>query len=408
MITRFGFKNFASFKDGAEISFENPRSTDSDNAISTVIGLKGANGSGKTNILKAITFLYCFCSNRMSSSENKTDGSREPSIPIESFYGSAEPIEFYIELIINNNTYYYELDINEKSILREEIRRKKPTKEVTCIIREGNKVTHCLNEFEELKKIKIKPNQSIIHLHSIYEFHKSMPDLETLRLTFFSVIFNVGTNGYRTQNIEDFFITSEFYYENPIALDFTKKIIKSIDDGISDITIEKATDSQTGNPIYFPSFHHNNGENTYAVSLKNESMGTKSLFLYLYRYWLTLKNGSLLILDEFDTHLHSMILPELIALFENKTINKKNAQLIFTAHNTEIIDSLGRYRSILVNKEENESYCYRLDEVSMLRNDRPISPFYLKGKIGGVPKDIYKIAEKASETAEAHNDQEIQ
>jgi hypothetical protein len=51
------------------------------------------------------------------------------------------------------------------------------------------------------------------------------------------------------------------------------------------------------------------------------------------------------------------------------------------------MDFLGRYRTILVNKENNESYGYRLDEISgdIIRNDRPISPAYNAGKIGGVP-----------------------
>jgi hypothetical protein len=42
----------------------------------------------------------------------------------------------------------------------------------------------------------------------------------------------------------------------------------------------------------------------------------------------------------------------------------------------------------LVNKENTESYCYRLDEIpsDILRNDRLISPAYNQGKIGGVPK----------------------
>ena len=93
-------------------------------------------------------------------------------------------------------------------------------------------------------------------------------------------------------------------------------------------------------------------------------------------------------MDEFDINYHAFILPKLISLFENKDINKKTAQFIFTSHNTEIIDTLGKYRTYLVNKENNESYCYRLDEIQgdILRNDRLISPIYKEGKIGGVPK----------------------
>jgi hypothetical protein len=62
--------------------------------------------------------------------------------------------------------------------------------------------------------------------------------------------------------------------------------------------------------------------------------------------------------------------------------------MIFTTHDTDIIDLLGRYRTYIVNKDENESYVYRLDELpgDMLRNDRPISPAYKDGKIGGKPR----------------------
>ena len=45
-----------------------------------------------------------------------------------------------------------------------------------------------------------------------------------------------------------------------------------------------------------------------------------------------------------------------------------------------------------MNKEDNESYCYRLDEItgSMIRNDRQITPLYLDGKIGGIPINLSK------------------
>ena len=87
-----------------------------------------------------------------------------------------------------------------------------------------------------------------------------------------------------------------------------------------------------------------------------------------------------------------MILPLIVDLFTNKEINKHNAQFIFTAHNTEIIDVLGKYRTILVNKEDNVSYCYRLDEIpgNMVRNGRPITPLYLHKKLGGVPSTDLK------------------
>ena len=400
MIIKFGFRNFASFKDGAEINFTQKQkaneSVDSPLNIGSVIGIKGANGSGKTNILKALVFLYCFCSRRMKTSIDSGNGKSKISIPLSNYFENSEPTEFYIEFFINDTIYYYEIDLTEDGIIREEIRRKNK-KEVVCLIREGSRVTECLKEFEELKPLKIKLDQPIINIFADYDFHSPMSDLELMRLCFQRIQFNVGSDGYRNYGVSDYYRTSQLYNENHDALEFAKSIIFGVDSGVVDIKIETTKDKTTGKTIFYPTFIHNNGGYDYEIGLSHESMGTKSLFLNLYKYWLALCDGSLLVLDEFDTHLHAMILPEIIELFTNQNINSKNAQLIITAHNTEIIDSIGRYRIYLVNKEDNESYCYRLDEVSMLRNDRLISPVYSKGKIGGTPSNIVGLTSRLAE-----------
>jgi hypothetical protein len=75
-------------------------------------------------------------------------------------------------------------------------------------------------------------------------------------------------------------------------------------------------------------------------------------------------------------------------LFLDPETNPNNAQLLFTTHDSEILNGLGRYRTYLVNKVDNECFAYRLDEIpgDILRNDRPILPAYNEGKIGGIPK----------------------
>ena len=96
----------------------------------------------------------------------------------------------------------------------------------------------------------------------------------------------------------------------------------------------------------------------------------------------------MLVIDEFDINLHPDLLPMLVEFFESPQKNIKNSQLMFTTHNSEIMDVLSKYRTVLVNKENNESYLYRLDEIDgdIIRNDRPLSPVYNSGKIGGKPK----------------------
>lgn len=221
MIRKFGFRNFSSFRDGAEISFVGKDSLEYDSeqieGVSSVIGIKGANGSGKTNILKAISFLYCFCSKRVVTTKSSESGISEIEIPIQSFMNNLECTEFYIEFSHGNLIYYYELDITIKGIQREELRRKNK-KEITCITREKNKITHCLNEFSEITKLKLRSDQSIVSVVQDFDFSNPMIDLNEVNLMFQRIIFNVGYDGYKTIETENFFYSSEFYHNNPESL----------------------------------------------------------------------------------------------------------------------------------------------------------------------------------------------
>jgi AAA15 family ATPase/GTPase len=403
MIRKFGFRNFASFKEGAEISFlrKGSSSDDFESEVGTVLGLKGANGSGKTNILKALSFLYSFCTKRMNTRGDETEAGSEVLIPFETFFQYEDIAEFYIEFSIKEKIYYYELDISKDGIVREELKRK-VKQWVTCIVREGNKVVNSLSEFEELKRLNIKADQSIISLIDDYDFYNDMPDLLDIRHKFIRMLTNVNQDGYRSNNdLEDYLLASKFYHRVPEALEFCEFIIRGVDPGVTSIIIEESVDKKTGDTVYYPMFEHTFGDDIFEIGINHESMGSRSLFYQLYRYWMVIRDGGLLLLDEFDTHLHSMILPELIQLFTDKRINIHNAQLIITAHNTEIIDSLGRSRVVLVNKAGNESYSYRLDEVSMLRNDRPITPVYMKGKIGGTPEGIIGLTSRLADKWES-------
>jgi AAA15 family ATPase/GTPase len=170
-------------------------------------------------------------------------------------------------------------------------------------------------------------------------------------------------------------------------LSFVKTFIKECDVGIADIKIFKYA-KPDGKTKYFPNFIHLAGGKMHKLTGVTESSGTKTLFSNLLEYKLVLDSGGVLVLDEFDMYLHPHILPKLLELFITPELNPNKAQLIFSTHNSDVLNTLGRYRSYLVNKIDNESFAYRLDEIpgDVLRNDRPILPAYNDGKIGGIPK----------------------
>jgi hypothetical protein len=241
-------------------------------------------------------------------------------------------------------------------------------------------------ELNQIKEIQVTDNSSVISTLSNFKFFEELVDLKNIYDFFDSVAANVNVSSGMNGINNDFREISEIYHKNENIFKFVKRFLMASDMGITDIEIVSDTNSQ-GEEYFKPIFKHSYSGETCDLFYRDQSSGTKHLYMVLGLYWICLNSGNVVALDEFDIHLHALLLPMILELFESKETNPRGAQFIFTSHNTEIIDNLGKYRTILVNKEGGESYCYRLDEIEgpILRNDRPISPIYAKGLIGGVP-----------------------
>lgn len=385
MIYSFGAKNYFSFKDGFDISFELnskvPKSISKGRKVSTVMGVKGANASGKTSILKALECLAAFCTRSFQAPETRQN-------MVSSFFGNDDPCEFYIEFEMNGVFYIYEASITRKEVVRETL-YKKISRKTKVFERKHNELVYRITELEDLDLVILKNNSSIIDSLSYYKLNLKSPDVSNVYEFFNSIRGNVSALGVLDdKTFSSYESVNDFYYKVPEALEFAKKIIIQCDLGVSDIKMYERK-NERGEAEYFPIFYHAaDSEQSRALSYYEESHGTTALYRRLQVYWSTLKFGGTLVMDEFDTNLHPDLLPIIVGLFLDLGTNPKSAQFIFTSHNLEIIDYLGKYRTTLVSKVDGESFCYRLDEIpgDIIRNDRPISSLYRDGKIGGVPK----------------------
>jgi len=375
MLLSYGAKNFFCFKEWVIINLafnsKVPQDVSHGQNAALSLCLKGGNASGKTNALKILVFLSEFCAN---SFNEKPDA----EIHIDTFFNNKEPTEFYIHFTIGEIEYFYELSLTAEGVISEKIFKKEQRK---TLVFHRTKETIQKNLISDAKDFPVRKNASYISTLKQFEINAFEPFYN-----FFNCIFS---------NIDDFGNitiarthgnTSKFYSEHKDYLDFTKKYLERFDTGI--IGLEISTYKKDNAEVeYFPLFFHKGGHKQ-PLLYYNQSSGTRSLYNILRLYYAVLKSGSILVLDEFDINLHPDILPHLVELFENKETNPKNAQLLFSTHNTDIIDLMGKYRTYLFNKKDGECFSYRLDEMSadILRNDRPISPIYKSGKIGGVPK----------------------
>lgn len=376
MLLGFGGRNFYSFKEDFDVSLEHK------DEVSSILGIKGANASGKTNAIKSLSFIRSFMFDSFSQFHPDEGMYAKP------FFDSKENMELYIHFKVNNIEYKYEIEFSQDNLLKEILSRK-DNRWTIMLIRENEKIIECIKELEELKTIKInRTNISIISLAHQY----GLTELDIFYIFSQNMAINVTLEGKMTNN--EHFLgytdTSEAYFHDKKLLETVANLLNEADTGISRIEILEIEDKITEELIYEPLFYHEVGDKVYKLQYFEESNGTRLLYKQLGVYLDALRLGALVAYDEFDIGLHPDLSLMIIDLFEDKEINKNGAQLIFTSHHSEVIDKLGKYRLIFVNKKENESYLYRLDEIpgDILRPDRSIIPAYNSRKIGGRPEVV--------------------
>lgn len=127
-----------------------------------------------------------------------------------------------------------------------------------------------------------------------------------------------------------------------------------------------------------------------ALELGEESDGTKKLFSLAGPVLFVLSKGYCLIVDELDVKLHPLLTRSLVELFHNPKVNKKGAQLIFATHDSNLLDIKHLFRRDQIwftsRIEDGASELYSLlDYKNTPRKGENIRGGYLAGRYGAIP-----------------------
>lgn len=135
-------------------------------------------------------------------------------------------------------------------------------------------------------------------------------------------------------------------------------------------------------------FSHVTEQGKAVFELADESSGTRNLLFLAGPVLDILQKGCVLVVDELDTSLHSLLVHELVRLFHRNEINQGDAQLIFSTHDTSLLDApdlLRRDQIWLVEKDvQQASMLVALSEFSPRKNEA-LERGYLMGRYGGIP-----------------------
>jgi len=135
-------------------------------------------------------------------------------------------------------------------------------------------------------------------------------------------------------------------------------------------------------------FHHVTANGRAVFGLGEESSGTRNLLFLSGPVLDIVRKGLTLVIDELDTSLHTLLVRRLVQLFHHIELNRNGAQLIFTTHDTSLLDAPELFRRDqiwFVEKEHDQaSRLYGLSEFSPRKNEA-LERGYLMGRYGGLP-----------------------
>ena len=395
MLLEFTVGNFLSFKEKKTFSLEaGSISEHKENVVkegkykvlrSAVI--YGANSSGKSNFVKALEFMVNTIKN--SSKLNSTDKLNVTPFLLN-IKTQNEPSYFEIVYLRLGLRYRYGFEIDNEKVCSEwlYILENDSKKEDLYFVRstEGIGVADI---FYEARIFVDNTRNNGLFLSLLDQLNiKTSKDVIS---SFTSIHIRSGI-----EHSESAFMTDTLYQRQDYQND-VKNFIYHLNLGFNRFHIDN--DKEISFKNRFKTFHklyNNNGNfiSDFEFSLsKNESSGTNKIFDLAGYIVLALKFGSLVLIDELDSKLHPILTQEIIKLFNNPETNPKNAQLIFTTHDTNLLGAnlFRRDQVWFTEKDDFEATdLYSLlefkdEDGKTIRKDRSFEKDYIRGRYGAIP-----------------------
>ncbi|MFC1749618.1 ATP/GTP-binding protein [Pseudomonadota bacterium] len=396
MIINLSFSNFYSFAENTEISFElgkKPPSSaydiegSSSHRLNKVAAVIGANGSGKTQLIKPLGFLSWFVSNSFLGSDPEEDIPFQPHVLKQD-----QDSEMEITLLLGGDEYRYRIKINKKQVVHESLHRKTSHLFSYIFVRDlesnDGKPSYRYKQkgfgFPDSKAKKIRGNASLISVAHNYDV-----ELASSFVKYFDKYsYNLNVSGRHHFHSGAVLESADFFGENRALFSRMEEMMCDFDLGLCSIDIDEVeAQDQQGNSskIFIPFGVHHYKDGKFKLPFTEESSGTQSVFVLLRRILPVLEDGGIAIIDEIDNDLHPHMLPHILELFKFKHTNPHQAQIIFTCHTPEVLNLLMKHQIYLVEKQEQQSEAWRLDEVTGLRADDNLYAKYMAGALSAVP-----------------------
>jgi len=409
MLLEFRVKNFRSLRDECTLSLvaSNDNTLAATNIIETGIkslpevvrtaAIYGANASGKSNLVRAMQLMRAVVVESASLQLGQTFAVQPFKLdPIS----ATEPTELEVTFLLKGVRYQYGFSFIPDRIISEWLFVYRTAKAQRWFLREydaqsgqdtylfGSHMSGQRRVWQESTKQNSLYLSTAVQLNSeqlkeVFEWisnnlvifpNGSMPSFEY-------TVSHIRNNANNT--IKDFLSEADISIDS-ISIDSRKAFMQAFN---MDLATGEVKNTREERDIYMPTFRHATQHGSAVFELGDESEGTQKLFALAGPLLDIFRHGRVLVVDELDRSLHTLLVRQLVAMFQDPERNVHGAQLLFTTHDTTLLDSdlLRRDQIWFTEKDSDQaSIVFPLTEFTPRKNEA-FGRGYLSGRYGAVP-----------------------
>ncbi|MEO5375562.1 MAG: ATP-binding protein [Alphaproteobacteria bacterium] len=381
MLIEFRVKNYRSLRDEQVLSLVASRDKTWWDTHTLATGIKaapallrsaviyGANASGKSNLIRALLDMRRMV--EISATEIKPGQSLDAHPFLLDGDSPDQPTEFEATFLLDGVRYQYGFAMSSQRIVSEHLLVYKAFKPQYWIKRNDDTYHDC----SALKGPK-KTWESATRPNGLFLSTAVQLNSESLRPVYDWFVNKIAI--VNEHSIIDPRLTTEHIKRNESRKNICA-FLNAADISIADIEVDTKTDKLR--------FHHVTEKGRAKFDFDDESNGTRHLLFLVAPVLDVLEKGLTLVVDELDASLHTLLVRELVRLFHRPETNTGGAQLIFTTHDTSLLDAdlFRRDQVWLFEKDRDQaSDLVSLSEFSPRKNEA-LGRGYLTGRYGGIP-----------------------
>jgi ABC-type molybdenum transport system ATPase subunit/photorepair protein PhrA len=412
MLVSFSVSNFRSFRDATTLDLRSPQGRARavrpwDGNLEAVAAVYGANASGKTSLVSALGTMR----DQVVGSYRRSRVEAAP-FAFDAAHPTA-PTEFSATFIAaDGECYAYGFGVLDGRVVEEWAERYRSARATALFTREGPSVRFGAALTGPNRAVAKTMGDSNLFLSAAAA--AGHPGLKPI-----SDWFKNGLRVFRSEGYESFLSSAvEILAEDSERRARVIEMLRRYDLGLTglDFDTRQLSDAERGQieriwsamrassgedaprDLDLPeemtlSFAtHTTADGEFRLPLEEESDGTRAMLCHAVVVDEALAVGETVVFDELEASLHPLLVRELVAAFQDRAANPRQAQLVFTTHDVSLLEAgygegaqLARDEVWIVEKDA--------DGVSALvpvadfapRTRENLARRYLSGRFGGVP-----------------------